>query len=240
MSPTTASVTTIRPPAPRPCSARNAISCAIDCARPQSTEPTRKIDDRRLQHLLAAVEVAELPVERPGDRRGEQVRGHDPREVRDPAEVADDRRQRRRDDRLVERGEQQHEEQRGEDQADARLVVRHLLQNSTQHATISLCNHSHVMGTRTRRRAAPRRAGPPDPPADAPGRRRRRRAADDGDAADRARRARRRRAAPPERPRRADGHERPHRQPVGRRARGARPRRRARPSRATVVRSAST
>ena len=37
--------------------------------------------DRRLQHDLAAVEVAELPVERPGDRRGEQVRGHDPREV---------------------------------------------------------------------------------------------------------------------------------------------------------------
>ena len=77
--------------------------------------------DRRLQDLLAAVEVAELPVERAGDRRGEQVGGDDPRQVLDPAEVADDRRQRRRDDRLVERGEQQHEHQRDEDQADTGL-----------------------------------------------------------------------------------------------------------------------
>ena len=43
MSPTTASVTTIRPPAPSPCSARNAISSAIDWESPQSAEPIRKI-----------------------------------------------------------------------------------------------------------------------------------------------------------------------------------------------------
>ena len=51
--------------------------------------------DRDLQRHLAPVEVAELPVERPGDRRREQIRGHDPREVLEPAEVADDRRQAR-------------------------------------------------------------------------------------------------------------------------------------------------
>ena len=75
--------------------------------------------DRRLQHELAAVEVAELAVERAGDGRREQVGGHDPREVLDAAELADDRRQRGRDDRLVERREQQDEHERAEDQADA-------------------------------------------------------------------------------------------------------------------------
>jgi hypothetical protein len=39
----------------------------------------------------------------------------------DAAEIADDRRQRRRDDRLIERGEQQHQEQRREDQTHTRL-----------------------------------------------------------------------------------------------------------------------
>ena len=75
-----------------------------------------------LQHELAAVEVAELAVQRPDDGRGEQVRRDDPGQMLDPAEVADDRRQRGRDDRLVERREQQHEQQRAEDQADATLL----------------------------------------------------------------------------------------------------------------------
>ena len=37
------------------------------------------------------------------------------RQVLEPAEVADDRRQRRRDDRLVERGQEHAEHERGED-----------------------------------------------------------------------------------------------------------------------------
>jgi hypothetical protein len=41
----------------------------------------------------------------------------------DPAEVADDRRQRGRDDRLVERREQQDEQERAEDQADALVLL---------------------------------------------------------------------------------------------------------------------
>ncbi len=80
--------------------------------------------DRGLQHALAAVEVAELAVERARDGGGEEIGGHDPGQVRDPAEVADDRRERRRDDRLVERREQQHEHQRDEDRANARLGLR--------------------------------------------------------------------------------------------------------------------
>ena len=62
--------------------------------------------DGGLQHDLAAVEIAELAVERTRDRRGQQVRRDDPGEMLDPAEIADDRRQRRRDDRLVERREE--------------------------------------------------------------------------------------------------------------------------------------
>jgi hypothetical protein len=79
--------------------------------------------DRHLEHDPPSVEVSELPVDRADDRRGEQVRGDDPREVLDPAEVADDRRQRRRDDRLVERGQEEDEHQRPEDETDARRVL---------------------------------------------------------------------------------------------------------------------
>jgi hypothetical protein len=70
-------------------------------------------DERRLQHDLAAVLVAELAVERRDDRRRQEVRGHHPRQVREPAEVADDRRQRCRDNRLVQRCEQQDQHQAG-------------------------------------------------------------------------------------------------------------------------------
>jgi hypothetical protein len=43
MSPTTAIVVTISPPAPSPCSARNAISSVMFWLIPQSAEPTRKM-----------------------------------------------------------------------------------------------------------------------------------------------------------------------------------------------------
>ena len=76
-------------------------------------------DDREEEQVLAAVDVAELPVERHGHRRGEHVRGEDPRVLRDPAEVADDARQRGRDDRLVERGEKQRHHQPRVDREDA-------------------------------------------------------------------------------------------------------------------------
>ena len=72
--------------------------------------------DRGLEDDLAPVEIAELAVERPGNRRGQQVRRDDPGQMVEPAELADDGRQRRRDDRLVERGQQQDEQERAEDQ----------------------------------------------------------------------------------------------------------------------------
>ena len=81
--------------------------------------------DGRLQDELAAVEVAKLPVERTGNGRSQQVGRHDPGEVLQAAELADDRRQRRRHDRLIERSEQQDEQQRGEDQPHALAWLSH-------------------------------------------------------------------------------------------------------------------
>ena len=70
---------------------------------------------RPLEHDLAAVEIAELAVQRGDDRDRQQVGGDDPGEVVEPAEVADDRRQRGRDDRLIERRQQHRQHQRPDD-----------------------------------------------------------------------------------------------------------------------------
>ena len=94
-------------------------------ADPAQRRADQEDDDRRLEDDLAAVEVADLAVQRTRNRRREQVRGHDPGEMGEPAEVADDRRQRGRDDRLVERREQQHQQERAEDQAHALGLRRH-------------------------------------------------------------------------------------------------------------------
>src|SRR5437764_1098410 len=65
--------------------------------QPAENRADEKDDDRRLEELLAPVEIAELPVQRRRDRRREDVRRHDPREMVEASEVADDRRQRGRD-----------------------------------------------------------------------------------------------------------------------------------------------
>ena len=80
--------------------------------------PGEEDHDRRDEHGLAPEHVAELAVERRRDGRGQQVRRHDPGEVVEAAELADDRRQGGRDDRLVERGEEHAEHQRDEDRRE--------------------------------------------------------------------------------------------------------------------------
>jgi len=55
----------------------------------------------RFESTLASVEIAELAQRRCRDRQGEQVGGDDPRELIQAAEIADDRRQGRRDDGLI-------------------------------------------------------------------------------------------------------------------------------------------
>ncbi len=68
-------------------------------------------DQRELEHDLAAVQVAELAVDRRDRGLREQIGGDHPGDVVESAEVADDRRQRGRDDRLVQRRHQQHQHQ---------------------------------------------------------------------------------------------------------------------------------
>ena len=43
MSPIITKVSAIKPPAPRPCSARVAISCSMFCEAPASIDPNRKV-----------------------------------------------------------------------------------------------------------------------------------------------------------------------------------------------------
>src|ERR1700678_3718165 len=67
--------------------------------------------DRGDEQLLAAVHVAELAVERRGDGRRQHVGGHHPGQVGHAAQAADDPRQRRADDELVEHREQNRHQQ---------------------------------------------------------------------------------------------------------------------------------
>ena len=72
----------------------------------------------------AAVDVGELAEQRRRRSRGEQIGGHDPGQVVDVAEALADRRQRRRDDGLFERGEEHRQHDAGDDGADGGVVER--------------------------------------------------------------------------------------------------------------------
>jgi hypothetical protein len=64
-------------------------------------------DDGELEDALAPVEVTGLAPQRRRGGTGQQVRGDHPGEQVAAVEIPHDRRQRRRDDRLVERGQEQ-------------------------------------------------------------------------------------------------------------------------------------
>ena len=108
----------ISPPPPRPCTPRQ-IDQPGEVRRQRGAEAgDGEQADRDEEQVPAAPEVAELAVDRHDERGGQQVGGGHPRHVGDAAEVADDRRHRRRDDRLVEGGHEHAGEQRREDQVD--------------------------------------------------------------------------------------------------------------------------
>ena len=109
---------TMRPPPPRPWTARKAMSWSIVLGQAAQDAADQEDDDGDLEQALAAEEVAELAVERRRHRRRQQVGGDDPRQVVEPAEVAGDRRQGGGDDGLVERGQQHAEHQPAEDDQD--------------------------------------------------------------------------------------------------------------------------
>ena len=70
--------------------------------------------DRHDEQPPAPVEVRQLPVQRHGDRRGEQVGGDHPRQLLEALQVGGDLGQRRGHDRLVQRGQQRCEHDRAE------------------------------------------------------------------------------------------------------------------------------
>ena len=74
-------------------------------------------DDGRLEDALPPVEVAELAVERDDGGLGQEVRGHHPGQMGEPAELGDDGRERGGDDGAVERGEEENHDEAGEDRA---------------------------------------------------------------------------------------------------------------------------
>ena len=100
--------------------------------------------DRDHEQPPAPVQVAELAVERDGHRARQQVRGDHPAQVLEALQVGRDLRQRRGHDRLVERGQQRREHDRGE--GDQHLPLR------------TFGDHRTVYGTSASIRSAIRRA----------------------------------------------------------------------------------
>ena len=81
--------------------------------------------DAGLEDELASEQVAELAGDGRGDRLRQQVGRHHPRDMVAAAEVADDGRQRRRDDRAVE-GREQHPQGNGRERDGAASAVENV------------------------------------------------------------------------------------------------------------------
>ena len=176
MSAISAIAVTIRPPAPIPCTARHETSQVIELASPHSADASDEERGAQLEDALAAEQVAELAGQRRRDRVGDQVRRDDPGHVRPTAEVADDGRQRRRDDRLVERGQQHAQRDRAEEDVHLPTAQRALAPTavgwpprlplrSLRRATPKRHHHGGGRRPRSRRPARPARSsvGLPSP-----------------------------------------------------------------------------
>src|SRR3954471_6658496 len=92
----------------------------------ETAQGGREDEQRRaqLEEALAPEQVAELARQRRRDRVRDQVAGHDPGDLAAAAEVTDDRRERRRDDRLVERRQEHPERDRQEEDVDLASAER--------------------------------------------------------------------------------------------------------------------
>ena len=115
MSPTTAMAVTMSPPPPRPWTIRKRDQLRQILRKSAQSRADEEDDDGDLQHNAATVDIAELTVERHHDGGSKEIGGDDPGKMRQAADLADDGRQRRRHDCLVERGEQQDKDKGGED-----------------------------------------------------------------------------------------------------------------------------
>ena len=111
MSPMIAWVSTMRPAAADALDGAEGDELTHVPGLAAESGPDEEDHDRAQEQVLAAVLVAELAPHLGGRGAGQQIRGDHPGQVAQPAEVADDRRQRGRHDRLVEGGQQQREHQ---------------------------------------------------------------------------------------------------------------------------------
>ena len=101
-----------RPPAPMPCTARNAIIMLVSCEKPAAAVARTKIAIAIWMSSLRLNRSASLPQIGRGDRGRQQRRGDDPGEGGLVAlEVVDDDRQRGRDDRRCEHRHEHAEEE---------------------------------------------------------------------------------------------------------------------------------
>ena len=108
---------TIRPPAPKPWTARQRDQPASCCWRARrAAEPTTKMPAPTWKTSLRPNRSPNLPASTVAIVSASRYDDDDPGQVPGAAEVADDRRQRGRDDRLVERGQQHAEQHRDEHQ----------------------------------------------------------------------------------------------------------------------------
>ena len=118
--------------------------------------------DREQEQLLAAVEVAELAVDRRGDGRGDQVGRRHPRLDRQTVQVVGDGADRGTDDGLVERGEEHAQQQARQDRQDllvgvlARLLTGgdRVALGSGRHPTTIVARRNQCESARVSSRAA--------------------------------------------------------------------------------------
>ena len=112
----------IRPPPPIPWQRAEGDELRQVLAEPAQDGADEKDGDGRLENGAAPVKVGDLAPKRRGGGRGQQVGRDHPGELVEAAQLADDARQRRADDALVERGQQDARHQPEEDDDD--LLVR--------------------------------------------------------------------------------------------------------------------
>ncbi len=121
-SPVMACAPTMSPPAPMPCRARRGDQLDHVLGQARQDRAHQEDDDRQLEEVLAAVEVAELPPQWGRDGRGQEVGGDHPRQVVEPVQVTGDGGQGRRHDGLVERGQEHPQHQRHQDHEDPAVL----------------------------------------------------------------------------------------------------------------------
>lgn len=105
----------ISPPPPKPLPSPKPDQLVHILRGTAQNTPEEEHDDGQLEDALATVEISCLAPQRCRGSAGQQIDGDDPRQQIASMKVADDRRQRRRHNRLIEGGEEHPQHQPGHD-----------------------------------------------------------------------------------------------------------------------------